>query len=316
MHSLGQITINQVLTTMRNPAQKFVLFLLLTVFFSSCHMGRSNYMTDEQRRQIETAYDSLQNAYKTLMAEYEAAPDSVPANLQSLYAQMQQMHGQMEVNHRQMMSGRMGGHMQGNGMMDERMRMQMQGHMTGEWYQQMMGMHGQMAAMHQGMGQQSMAKMHRRLSSGFEKMRGIIPGLDEPTEVPFNEEGDPALLNGENLYGQNCASCHGSDATGIAGVFPPLVNSTWVTDDKSVPVRILLHGLSGEIKVDGQTYQGSMPSFKARLSAAEMAAILNYLRNQSNPDLPEITQKDVVGVAETYSKRTRPWNASELRPNE
>jgi mono/diheme cytochrome c family protein len=291
--------------------------LLITTILASCHRGRSTYMTEQQREQLETTYDSLQNAYKTLVAEYETSPDSLPADLQSLYAQMQQMHGQMETNHRQMMSGDMGGgHMQGDGMMGGGMRMSMQrqGHMTGEWYQQMMGMHGQMAAMHREMGQQSMAEMHRQLSDRFGKMMKMIPGIDEPSGVSSNEEIDPSALNGKTLYAQNCASCHGSDAGGIAGVFPPLVNSKWVTGDKSVPLRILLHGLSGEIEVSGQTYRGSMPSFRARLSEAEMAAILNYLRGQSEDDLPEITQDDVSRVAKTYSKRNRPWNASELQP--
>lgn len=293
--------------------------LLITIILTSCHMGRSNYMSDEQRRQLETTYDSLQTAYKTLMAEYQASPDSLPADLKALYGQMQQMHGQMETNHRQMMSGNMGGgHMQGGdgmGMMRKGMNMQRQGHMTGEWYQQMMGMHEQMAAMHWEMGQQPMAEMHRQLSGRFGKMMKMIPGMEQPSGVSSNEEIDLSALNGKTLYAQNCASCHGSDAGGIAGAFPPLVNSKWVTGDKSVPIRILLHGINGEIKVNGQTYQGVMPSFKARLSASEIAAILNYLRSQSEDDLPEINRDDVSRVAKTYSKRNRPWNASELRPN-
>ncbi|WP_440998557.1 c-type cytochrome [Fodinibius sp. SL11] len=219
----------------------------------------------------------------------------------------------MDVSHRQMMAGNMGRHMQGDNMMAEGMGMHMQGHMTGEWYSQMMGMHDQMARLHQRMGQQNMAQMNRRLSEEYGNMRKMIPGLDEPSEVPFNEEGDPALLNGENLYSQNCASCHGSNGEGVSGVFPPLVNSEWVSGDKSVPIRILLHGLQGEIDVQGQTYQGIMPSFKARLSAAEIASILNYLRAQNQEDLPEISQDEVIKVSKKYRKRTRPWTASELQ---
>ncbi len=81
-----------------------------------------------------------------------------------------------------------------------------------------------------------------------------------------------------------------------------------------MPVRILLNGLTGEIEVGGQTYQGVMPSFKARLSAAEIAAILNYLRSQSDGDLPDITQEEVVRIGKQYRDRTRAWQASELRP--
>lgn len=282
---------------------------------TSCQMSRSNYMSEQQRKQLETAYDSLQSNYKTLQAEYKSSSDTLPAELQSLYGQVQQMHRQMNTNHRQMMDGNMGRHMQGNKMMSQGMGRHMQGHMTGEWYSQMMGIHQQMARMHRNRGQQSMSRMNRRLSEGYANMRKMIPGLDEPSEVPFNEEGDPSLLNGENLYSQNCASCHGSNAQGIGNAFPPLVDSEWVTADKSVPIRILLHGLQGEIEVRGQTYQGIMPSFKARLSGAEIAAILSYLRKQSSKDIPNITQQNVINVANTYSSRTRPWTAEALNKN-
>ncbi|WP_185958470.1 c-type cytochrome [Fodinibius sediminis] len=271
-------------------------------------------MSEEQRKELEAAYDSLQANYKMLLTNYEAETDTLPPELQSLYSQMQKMHRDMDVSHRQMMAGNRGRRMQGDNMMAEGMGMHMQGHMTGEWYSQMMGMHDQMARMHQRMGQQNMARMNRRLSDEYGTMRKMVPGLDEPSETPFNEEGDPALLNGKNLYSQNCASCHGSNAKGVSGVFPPLVDSEWVTGDKSIPIRILLHGLQGDIDVQGQTYQGIMPSFKARLSAAEIASILNYLRTRNQGDFSKITQDDVVRVSKDYSNRTRPWTASELQP--
>ncbi|WP_441000478.1 c-type cytochrome [Fodinibius sp. SL11] len=294
----------------------YLVIVGLLVFLSSCQMGGSGYMSEEQREELETAYDSLQSNYKKLLTNYEGAMDTLPSDLQSLYNQMQKMHDDMDVSHRQMMAGNMGRHMQGDNMMAEGMGMHMQSHMTGEWYSQMMGMHEQMAQIHQRMGQQDMARINRHLSEEYGNMRKMIPGLDEPSEVPFNEEGDPALLNGENLYSQNCASCHGGNAEGVSGVFPPLVDSEWITSDKSVPIRILLHGLQGEIEVQEQEYQGSMPSFKARLSAAEIAAILNHLREESEGDQPNISQEDIIRISNTYSDRATPWNAEELNAQE
>ncbi|TYP93582.1 Cytochrome c, mono- and diheme variants [Fodinibius salinus] len=295
---------------------RFTLITIsLLVFLSSCQMGRSDYMSEEQRKELETAYDSLQSNYKMLLANYEGATDTLPSDIQSLYSQMQNMHSEMDVSHRQMMAGNMGRHMQGDNMMAEGMGRHMQGHMTGEWYSQMMGMHEQMARLHQQMGQQNMARMNRRLSEEYGKMIKMIPDLDEPTEIPFNEEGDPTLLNGESLFSQNCASCHGGNAEGVSGAFPPLLNSEWITGDKSTPIRILLHGLQGEIEVQGQTYQGIMPSFKARLSAAEIASLLTYLREKSDGDYPTVSQQDVVEVANSFSNRTTPWSASELNKN-
>ena len=298
-----------------NRLTLFSVPLLFLLILSSCQMGKSDYMSEEQREQLQVAYDSLESNYKMLLTNYEDATDTLPSDLQSLYSQMQNMHSEMDVSHRQMMAGNMGRHMEGNKMMRQGMGRHMQGHMTGEWYSQMMGMHDQMAQMHQRMGQQNMARINRRLSDGYGKMRKMIPELDEPTKVPFNEKGDPTLLNGKSLYSQNCAPCHGNNAEGISGAFPALVNSEWITGDKSIPIRILLHGLQGEIEVQGQTYQGTMPSFKARLSAAEIASILNYLRAQNQGEFPTITQDDVVRLSNEYSERTRPWTASELQQN-
>lgn len=298
----------------RSKGLYFMLTLtVISTVLSSCRMKGSYRMSDARQQRMETAYDSLKSAYGRLISQYDSSAESLSPDLRNLYAQMQQMHGQMDLNHRQMISMNMGRHVQGNKMMAEGMAMDMQNHMTGEWYEQMMSMHERMATLHEENRQPSMAKMNRHLSQGYERMMKMIPGLDEPSKVPFNEKGNPSLLNGKALFLRNCASCHGSNALGIAGVFPPLVNSEWVTGDKSVPIRILLNGLTGEIEVDGRTYQGIMPSFKARLSAAGMVAILNYVRSLNEKDLPKITQDDVIRVGKTHSDRTRPWEASELR---
>lgn len=298
--------------TIMNRAVTGLLLTAILLVATSCQMGRSKYMSEEQQEQLETAYDSLQSAYKTLITTYKIRADSLPDELRLLYSQMQQMHRQMGLNHRQMMRMHMDRHMQGNKMMAKSMGMHMQSHMTGEWYSQMMGMHEQMGTMHETRGQQTMAKMNRRLSREYQNMMHMVPGLDDPSEVPFNEQGDPSLLNGKKLYTQNCASCHGNSGKGIGNAFPPLVDTNWITGDSSIPVRILLNGLRGEIMVNGERYRGRMPSFKARLSAAEMASILNYLRAESEDDLPRISQETIINIGKTYSNRIRPWQADEL----
>jgi mono/diheme cytochrome c family protein len=307
---------------MKKLALPLVLLLLTALFFVSCRMDRSDYMNDRQRKQIETAYDSLQQEYKTLIARHESTPDSLTQDMRSLYIQLQQMHGRMEASYRQMMSGNMqdkSNRMMGNqnGMMGNRTQMmrQMRSNQTGEWYQQMMSMHDRMAAMHNQQGEQQMAEMNRRLSEEYGEMMRMVPGLDEPSEIPFNEEGDHTMLNGENLFTQNCASCHGADGNGLGNTFPPLVNSEWITAEKSIPIRILMNGLTGSIDVNGQLYSGTMPSFRARLSAAEITAILNYLRSISDEEIPEITQDEVIRIGQTYSDRTSAWTAGELRGN-
>ncbi|MDX1617425.1 MAG: c-type cytochrome [Balneolaceae bacterium] len=289
----------------------FTLIAVITVTVANCRMDRPRYMTDDRQRQIESVYDSLQTSYNALMQQYEDSPDSLQGQLKSLYARMQEMHRQMDANHRQMISMNMGRHENMMGR-DMDMGMHRQGRMTGEWYRQMMSMHDRMATMHRQMGNGSMAEMNRALADGFQKMQQMMPGGAEQDEESFAEDVDPASLDGQSLYSQNCASCHGSNGQGISGAFPPLVDSKFITGDPSVPIRILLNGLSGEIEVRGRTYSGSMPSFRARLSAAEMASILNYLRSASSEDLPEITREEVIGTGKTYSGRTEPWSANAL----
>jgi mono/diheme cytochrome c family protein len=220
----------------------------------------------------------------------------------------------MDASHQLMMSRNRERHMEGNKMMKERMQMgmHMQTQMTDEWYSQMAAMHQQMARMHQQKGEDKMAGINERLAEQFGNMKDMTPESEEETERPFNEQGDPAMLNGQRLFTQNCSSCHGNNAQGIGNAFPPLVNTKWITGDKSVPVRIVLHGLQGNIDVKGTTYQGVMPSFKARLSAAEIAAVINYLREESGNDLPAVSQQEVINIGEKYSGRRRPWQANEL----
>ncbi|NIT57377.1 MAG: c-type cytochrome, partial [Aliifodinibius sp.] len=161
-------------------------------------------------------------------------------------------------------------------------------------------MHNQMAQHHEQMNHPGKAKQHRKMEQGYGKMKSMVPRADQSSNMPVNENADPKLLNGANLYIQNCASCHGSNAEGIGDVFPPLVNSKWITGNKSIPVRIVRDGLSGEVQVKGKTYNGSMPSFKARLSIAEIAAIVNFLRDSSDGNHPHITQEDVIEISKRY----------------
>ena len=61
--------------------------------------------------------------------------------------------------------------------------------------------------------------------------------------------------SGERTFTKVCATCHGATGDGIANVAPPLVGSQWVsTNDKSVPIRILLDGLHGPVEVAGKQY--------------------------------------------------------------
>lgn len=103
------------------------------------------------------------------------------------------------------------------------------------------------------------------------------------------------MQQGEKLYASNCASCHQATGQGIPGVFPPLVDSEWVTEDKARHIKVITEGLQGPITVKGQPFSGSMPPF-GHLTDAEVAAIATYERNAWGNDAGIVTPADVKAV--------------------
>jgi mono/diheme cytochrome c family protein len=102
--------------------------------------------------------------------------------------------------------------------------------------------------------------------------------------------------DGEVLFGRMCAVCHGFDGEGRPPAFPPLARSEWVTDDDERLIRIVLDGLSGEITVRGERYNGLMIGFRKHLTDEEIAAVLTHVRSSWGNDAPPITADEVRKV--------------------
>lgn len=82
--------------------------------------------------------------------------------------------------------------------------------------------------------------------------------------------------NGAAVYSANCSSCHG--AKGEGGVGPPLAGNATVTGDPKKIIHIVKDGLTGTISVNGKSYNGQMPPWKATLSNADISAVISYIR--------------------------------------
>jgi mono/diheme cytochrome c family protein len=118
-----------------------------------------------------------------------------------------------------------------------------------------------------------------------------------------------AVIDGKQVFGVNCAACHQATGKGLAGVFPPLDGSEWVVGDARTLANILLHGVSGELLVMGNTYNGVMPAFK-QLGNAELAAVTSYIRSEWSNSAPALTPE----LFETERKaniRTLPFKGGE-----
>ena len=84
------------------------------------------------------------------------------------------------------------------------------------------------------------------------------------------------LAHGEQVYLGNCAACHQPTGTGLAGAFPPLAGSDFLAGNRKAVMTAALFGLTGPITVNGQDYNGVMPSM-GYLADADLAAALSYV---------------------------------------
>ena len=101
-------------------------------------------------------------------------------------------------------------------------------------------------------------------------------GRDEDRNVALS---GAALARGQGLYIDQCAGCHMEDGAGQRGVFPPLKGSAIVqARDPMTAISIVLNGakmVTTPTKPTGIT----MPPFAWKLSDAEIADVVNYVRN-------------------------------------
>jgi mono/diheme cytochrome c family protein len=289
---------------------------IVTVLFliGGCSSGEQTYLSEWEQTELQDTYQSKYERHEKLQSQYNSSSESLSNNLQLLYDALWPMHEQMNSAYQQLLTRNQEQYRDNERrMMSGEMGMHMQSHRMGEWYQQLQEIHRRLAQIHDNQGQAAWAEINNQLAEQYQQMYEMLPGLERPTEVPFNDQGNPDILNGQQLYATNCASCHGMQGNGIEGVYPPVVNTDWVTGTPSIPLRVLLHGLEGQINVGGITYKANMPSFSARLSIAEMTAIVNFLRVRSHSSLTPVNQDQAIRIGRNYRNRVTPWNADELR---
>ena len=115
----------------------------------------------------------------------------------------------------------------------------------------------------------------------------------EATEL--SEATKNSISQGAELYNNFCASCHLSSGEGIAGVFPPLRDSDWLSGKREKVIHTVKYGLQGPITVNGTDYDNLMPSLG--LTDAEAADVLNYVFNSlGNKVGPPVIEEEVAAI--------------------
>jgi mono/diheme cytochrome c family protein len=99
------------------------------------------------------------------------------------------------------------------------------------------------------------------------------------------------LETGKRLFSTICSACHQPAGQGIPGRFPPLAGSDFLNADKHRAIKIVVNGLQGEVTVNGQTFNSSMPRFP--LSDEEVASALTYVYSAFGNSGKEVTPTEV-----------------------
>ncbi len=99
---------------------------------------------------------------------------------------------------------------------------------------------------------------------------------------------------GKIVYNQSCAACHQGDGAGIPSAFPPLTKSDYLNADKTRAIGVIKNGLTGPITVNGNKFNGVMPSLG--MSDEDIANVLTYVYSTWGNSKKTVTPAEVKAV--------------------
>ncbi len=120
----------------------------------------------------------------------------------------------------------------------------------------------------------------------------IMPDQGQPLAAATNKT--ERIERGANVYTANCVACHQANGEGIPAAFPPLAKSDYLNADKVRTIKTVLHGLNGEITVNGNLFNSVMPQLA--LNDEDIANVLTYVYNTWDNNGTEITPNEVATV--------------------
>lgn len=130
---------------------------------------------------------------------------------------------------------------------------------------------------------------------------------------------EQVIAAGKKHYA-TCITCHQANGQGVAGVYPPLAGSEWVTGNEERLIRVLLHGLSGPIEVKGNSYNSLMPAFGKVTGGGynwpdeRVAQVLTYIRQEWGNQAAPISKEKVTEILNAEKARAKAWTQTELDP--
>lgn len=128
----------------------------------------------------------------------------------------------------------------------------------------------------------------------IQRMPSISGAGEESSEPAVALSKEERMDSGKNIYGRTCVACHQGAGQGVPDVFPPLAKSDYLNADIDRAIDAVIHGLSGEVTVNGTTYNNVMPS--QGLDDTQTANVLTYIYNNWGNNGTEVTEEMVKKV--------------------
>jgi len=157
--------------------------------------------------------------------------------------------------------------------------------------------------------------LKRDLSFGKIEAEAAVP---KQVADKLGPQGVELWKIGREVYSRDghCVTCHQPAGEGVAGIYPPLNRSEWVSGDPERLIKIVLQGLTGEITVNGQTYKSDttppMPGFAGMLTDQEVAGVVTYARSLPDEKGSAVSAATVKEIRESLKGRQEFYRVEEL----
>ena len=122
----------------------------------------------------------------------------------------------------------------------------------------------------------------------------LFRGPAGATDVALQPNDDAVVAEGERVYAETCAACHGAAlegqpdwrTRGADGLMPApphdAMGHTWHHDDATL-FALTKHGLAGILGEDAP--DSAMPAYEGILTDEEILAVLSYIKSTWPPDI-------------------------------
>lgn len=119
-----------------------------------------------------------------------------------------------------------------------------------------------------------------------------IPQESRPAPHASNKQ--ERITAGKTVYTTICMACHQPEGQGIPRAFPPLAKSDYLNADVNRAISTVMHGLTGKVTVNGETYESIMPLLN--LNDEQIANVLTYVYNSWGNNGTEVTPEQAKSI--------------------